>query len=98
VSNAFLHGFLDEEMFMKQPQGFIDVTKPHFVCRLHKSLYGFKQAPRAWFQRLSQQLIELGFQESINDYSLFTLHADNTKLFVLITFWSLVPAPSKLIL
>jgi len=84
VSNAFLHGFLDEEMFMKQPQGFIDVTKPDFVCRLHKSLYGFKQAPRAWFQRLSQQLIELGFQESINDYSLFTLHADNTKLFVLI--------------
>jgi histone deacetylase 1/2 len=61
VSNAFLHGFLDEEMFMKQPQGFIDVTKPDFVCRLHKSLYGFKQAPRAWFQRLSQKLIELGF-------------------------------------
>jgi len=84
VSNAFLHGFLDEEVFMEQPQGFIDETKPDFVCRLHKSLYGLKQAPRAWFQRLSQQLIELGFQASINDYSLFTLHTDNTKIFVLI--------------
>jgi histone deacetylase 1/2 len=84
VSNAFLHGFLDEEVFMEQPQGFIDETKPDFVCRLHKSLYGLKQVPRAWFQCLSQQLIELGFQESINDYSLFTLHIDNTKFFVLI--------------
>jgi hypothetical protein len=84
VSNAFLHGFLDEEVFMEQSQGFIDETKPDFVCRLHKSLYGLKQAPRAWFQRLSQQLIELGFQASINDYFLFTLYTDNTKIFVLI--------------
>jgi hypothetical protein len=74
VSNAFLHGFLEEEVFMEQPKGFVDDTKPDYVCRLHKSLYGLKQAPRAWFCRLSQQLLELGFQESINDYSLFVLH------------------------
>ncbi|KAL6347058.1 hypothetical protein AAG906_012309 [Vitis piasezkii] len=84
VSNAFLHGFLDEEVFMEQPRGFVDETKPHYVCKLHKSLYGLKQAPRAWFRRLSQQLIELGFHESVNDYSLFTLHTDHARIFVLI--------------
>jgi len=38
---------------MEQPRGFIDETKPNYVCKLHKSLYGFKQALRAWFHRLS---------------------------------------------
>jgi len=84
VSNAFLHGFLEEEVFMEQPKGFVDDTKPDYVCKLHKSFYGHKQAPRAWFRRLSQQLLELGFQESINDYSLFVLHTAKIKIFVLI--------------
>ena len=42
VSNAFLHGFLDEEVFMEQPRGFVDDTKPGYICRLYKSLYGLK--------------------------------------------------------
>jgi hypothetical protein len=61
VSNAFLHGILDEEVYMEQPKGYEDDNFPEHVCRLHKSLYGLKQAPRAWFQRLSQQLVEYGF-------------------------------------
>jgi len=64
VLNAFLHGFLNEKVFMEQPRGFINETKPNYVCKLHKSLYGLKQASRAWFHRLSQQLVEFGFQES----------------------------------
>ena len=46
VKSAFLHGDLEEEIYMKQPEGFID--DPSLVCRLRKSLYGLKQAPRAW--------------------------------------------------
>ena len=46
VKISFLHGDLEEEIYMKQPEGFID--DPFLVCRLRKSLYGLKQAPRAW--------------------------------------------------
>lgn len=47
VSNAFLHDFLKEDVFMEQPTGFLDSTTPHYVCKLNRSLYGLKQAPQA---------------------------------------------------
>jgi len=46
VKNAFLHGTLDETIYCVQPAGFVDSTRPDFVCLLNKSLYGLKQAPR----------------------------------------------------
>ena len=67
VSNAFLHGHLKEEVFMVQPQGYVDSSFPTHVCLLHKALYGLKQAPRAWFERFTSQLLHVGFCASIAD-------------------------------
>jgi hypothetical protein len=84
ISDAFLHGLLEEEVFMEQPKGFENPQFPDHVCRLHKSLYCLKQAPRAWFIRLSQALLDLGFESSIVDVSLFHFHRTSVTIFVLI--------------
>ena len=74
ISNAFLHGDLQEIIYMDQPPGFEDTQYPHHVCKLRKSLYGLKQAPREWFQKLTSQLHQLGFQGSKTDTSLYFSH------------------------
>ena len=84
IQNAFLHGFLDKDVYMKQPPSFVHPQYPHHVCKLHKALYGLKQAPRAWFSRLSSKLLELGFHGSLSDTSLFISHQEKFHLYVLI--------------
>ncbi|KAI5316320.1 hypothetical protein L3X38_036027 [Prunus dulcis] len=71
VRNAFLNGYLQEEVYMKQPPGFHDSSPPQYVSRLHEALYGLKQAPQAWFQRLSTFLLAERFVHSHSDASLF---------------------------
>ena len=84
VSNAFLHGFLKEDVFMTQPLGFVDQTRPSHVCQLHKSLYGLKQAPRAWFDRFTSHLLTLGFVASVADASLFILRRSSVTIYLLL--------------
>ena len=57
VKSAFLNGFIDEEVYVEQPPGFVDHVHPNFVFKLDKALYGLKQAPRAWYERLSSFLL-----------------------------------------
>jgi hypothetical protein len=84
IQNAFLHGYLDEEVYMTQPPGFSHPSLPNHVCKLQKALYGLKQAPRAWFARLSNRLLELGFTSSKADSSLFILRTSSLTMFVLV--------------
>ena len=84
VSNAFLHGHLDEQVFCQQPIGFVDTDYPDHVCLLSRSLYGLKQAPRAWYQRIAAFLQQQGFRSTRSDASLFVYHQGATTAYLLL--------------
>lgn len=84
VKNVFLHGFLKEEVFMSQPPGFVDLEKPYFVCKLHKTLSILKQAPRDWFNRFSSYLLRIGFFQSLADSSLFIFRCSSHTIYLLL--------------
>ncbi|GJW01696.1 retrovirus-related pol polyprotein from transposon TNT 1-94 [Tanacetum coccineum] len=71
VKMAFLNGILHEEVYVSQPDGFVDPDNPNHVYRLKKSLYGWKHAPRAWYDLLSSFLLSQGFSKGTVDPTLF---------------------------
>nr|GEV51158.1 hypothetical protein [Tanacetum cinerariifolium] len=71
VKIAFLYGPLKEEVYVNQPEGFVDPYHPDKVYRLKKALYGLKQAPRAWYDELSNFLVSKGFSKGFIDPTLF---------------------------
>ncbi|CAI7774075.1 unnamed protein product [Closterium sp. NIES-54] len=82
VKTAFLYGVVDEEIYMKQPEGYDDGSGR--VCRLKKAIYGLKQAPRCWYARLVEVLEALGFKVSGCDESLFMTKGEEEKVFLLV--------------
>ena len=82
VHNAFLHGDLHEEVYMKIPQGFASPNETR-VCRLRITLYGLNQAPRCWFAKLRDALPKYGFTQTKSDYSLFIYSKRGVSLKVL---------------
>ena len=71
VKTAFLNDYLKETMYVEQPSSFIDPNFPNHVFKLDKALYSLKQAPRAWYKRLSIFLMENGFKRGSVDRTLF---------------------------
>lgn len=83
VHNAFFHGDLDEEVYMKLPPGF-HASGSNKICKLRKSIYGLKQAPRCWFSKLTAALQGYGFVQLHSDYSLFTLTRGTSHTYVIV--------------
>ncbi|GKA43897.1 zinc finger, CCHC-type containing protein [Tanacetum coccineum] len=72
VKTAFLNGDLDEEVYMKQPEGFIMPGNEHKVCKLVKSLYGLKQAPKQWHQKFDEVVLSSGFHLNQSDKCVYS--------------------------
>jgi hypothetical protein len=81
---VFLHGILEEDVYMKQPPGYKNKLLPCYICKLDKAIYGLKQAPRAWYSRLSEKLLQLGFHASKTDTSLFFYNKGDVTIFLLV--------------
>ncbi|GJS72392.1 retrovirus-related pol polyprotein from transposon TNT 1-94 [Tanacetum coccineum] len=82
VKTAFLNGPLKEEVYVAQPEGFVDPDHPEKVYLLRKALYGLKQAPRAWYDELSNFLMSKGFTKGTIDPTLFTIRYGEDILLV----------------
>jgi len=72
VTTAFLNGELQEEVYMKQPEGFVVKGKEHLVCKLNRSIYGLKQSPRCWNAVLDDKLKGIGFAQTTGDPCIYT--------------------------
>ncbi len=81
ITNAFLCGTLDEEIYMQQPEGFEEAGKEDHVCLLQKSIYGLKQAPRVWHHALRESLLKIGLVPLHHAESAFS---GNSKIIVFV--------------
>ncbi|GKE16784.1 retrovirus-related pol polyprotein from transposon TNT 1-94, partial [Tanacetum coccineum] len=83
VKTDFLNGDLKEEVYVSQPEGFVDQDNPSHVYKLKKAMYSLKQAPRAWYDMLSSFLISQYFSKGSVDPTLFTRKAGNGLLLIM---------------
>ena len=85
VKDAFLHGDLQEEVYMAQSQGYKDPRHLDYVCKLRKALYGgLKQAPLAWHERIAHYLVIMGFCMADANHSLYVQKIDSKIVFICI--------------
>jgi hypothetical protein len=84
VKITFLPGDMEEEIYMKKPEGFAVKGKKELVCKLKKSLYGLKQSPRMWYQKFDTNILGLGFVRSRVDHCVYSKQAGNHFIYVVL--------------
>jgi hypothetical protein len=95
MQNVFLHGILEEEVYMHQSPGYEDKKNPGHVCKLDKAIYGLKQAPMASYSRLSSKFEKLGFVPSNGDTSLFYFRSKGITMYILVYVDDIIIASSS---
>ena len=83
VKSAFLHGDLQEEIYMEEPPGFVQDSS--LVSRLRRSLYGLKQAPRAWYEKMDNFLLSIGFSRCHSDPTVY-IQREGIDLLILVLY------------
>jgi hypothetical protein len=84
VKSTFINGYLEENVYVEQPEGFLVTNNPNYVCKLKKELYGLKQAPRAWYHRLDKFLQDKEFKKGIVDSNIYIKFEGDDLLVVLV--------------
>ena len=84
VKKAFLHGELDKEIYMQQPEGFVEKGKENLVCRLKKILYGLKQDPHQWYKKFESFMLEHGSHKTQADHCVFIKRYDECDFLILV--------------
>jgi hypothetical protein len=83
VSTAFLNGELEEEIYMRQPEGYVD-RDPDLVCKLQRSLYGLKQAARCWNEVMDKYLKSIGYKQSQIDPCIYVKNVDGALVIIVL--------------
>nr|GEU66209.1 retrotransposon protein, putative, Ty1-copia subclass [Tanacetum cinerariifolium] len=84
VKTAFLNGYLDEDIYMVQPEGFIDPKHPRKVCKLQRSTYGLKQASRSWNKRFDEEIKRFGFTQNLNEPCVYQKASERNTTFLIL--------------
>lgn len=85
IKTGFLNGSLDEEVYMSQPEGFIQKGNERLVCKLNRSLYGLKQSSMCWNYTLNQNLLSEGFAKSSADPCVYTKRINNQLTLLMVS-------------
>ncbi|GJT05439.1 retrotransposon protein, putative, ty1-copia subclass [Tanacetum coccineum] len=84
VKIAFLNGYLDEDIYMVQPEGFVDPNHPRKVCKLKRSIYGLKQASRSWNKRFDEEIKRFGFTQNLDEPCVYQKASGSNVTFLIL--------------
>nr|GEZ69670.1 retrotransposon protein, putative, Ty1-copia subclass [Tanacetum cinerariifolium] len=84
VKITFLNGFLEEEIYMKQPKGFIDPNHPRKVCKLQRSIYRLKQASKSWNKRFDEEIKKFGFHQNLYEPCVYQKASGSNVIFLIL--------------